>query len=108
MHADARRYEATPPDIFFDLVFVFAVTQLSHHLLAHLSWRGAAETLVPLAGICGLSFGPRLRLIGSAALMLVGFAAALVPPYVALILAGASLATLAILDRPSCRTALRS
>jgi low temperature requirement protein LtrA len=42
---------------------------------------------------------PRLRLIGSAALVLVGLAAVLVPPHVALILAGASLTTLAILDR---------
>jgi low temperature requirement protein LtrA len=31
-------------ELFFDLVFVFAVTQLSHGLLAHLSLRGAVET----------------------------------------------------------------
>lgn len=31
-------------ELFFDLVFVFAVTQLSHNLLAHLSWFGAAQT----------------------------------------------------------------
>ena len=31
-------------ELFFDLVFVFAVTQLSHGLLAHLSLRGALET----------------------------------------------------------------
>jgi low temperature requirement protein LtrA len=31
-------------ELFFDLVFVFAVTQLSHLLLHHLSLRGAAET----------------------------------------------------------------
>jgi low temperature requirement protein LtrA len=31
-------------ELFFDLVFVFAVTQLSHHLLHHLSLEGAAQT----------------------------------------------------------------
>ena len=30
-------------ELFFDLVFVFSVTQLSHLLLADLTWNGAAE-----------------------------------------------------------------
>ncbi|GII27735.1 membrane protein [Planotetraspora mira] len=34
----------TFPELFFDLVYVFAVTQLSHLLLAHLTWHGAAQT----------------------------------------------------------------
>ena len=46
-----RSYEVTPLELFFDLVFVFAVSQLSHHLLDHLSWRGAAETMVMLLAI---------------------------------------------------------
>lgn len=33
-------------ELFFDLVFVFAVTQLSHRLLSHLSPHGALETLI--------------------------------------------------------------
>jgi low temperature requirement protein LtrA len=33
-------------ELFFDLVYVFAVTQLSHRLLEHLTVRGAVETLV--------------------------------------------------------------
>jgi low temperature requirement protein LtrA len=33
-------------ELFFDLVYVFAVTQLSHHLLGKLDWIGALETLV--------------------------------------------------------------
>jgi low temperature requirement protein LtrA len=33
-------------ELFFDLVYVFAVTQLSHRLLDHLTSRGALETLV--------------------------------------------------------------
>ncbi len=46
-----QKYEVTPLELFFDLVFAFAISQLSHHLLAHLSWRGAAETLVMLPAI---------------------------------------------------------
>ncbi len=46
-----------------------------------------------------LQVRPRLHLIGSAELVLVGLAALAVPPYVALILAGASLTTLALLDQ---------
>src|ERR687890_2466542 len=38
----------TPLELFFDLVYVFAVTQLSHRLLEHLSLRGALETLLLL------------------------------------------------------------
>jgi low temperature requirement protein LtrA len=37
-----------PFELFFDLVFVFAVTQLSHHLLDHLTLGGAAQTLLLL------------------------------------------------------------
>jgi low temperature requirement protein LtrA len=31
---DAERV-VTPLELFFDLVYVFAITQVSHHLLAH-------------------------------------------------------------------------
>jgi low temperature requirement protein LtrA len=34
----------TPVELFFDLVFVFAITQLSHTLLEHLSLAGALQT----------------------------------------------------------------
>ncbi len=43
--------EVVPLELFFDLVFVFAVSQLSHHLLGHLTWRGAAETVVLLVAV---------------------------------------------------------
>ena len=33
-------------ELFFDLVWVFAISQLSEHLLDHRTWRGAGETLV--------------------------------------------------------------
>jgi low temperature requirement protein LtrA len=39
---------ATFLELFFDLVFVFAVTQLSHHLLHNLTTKGAAQTLLLL------------------------------------------------------------
>jgi low temperature requirement protein LtrA len=36
----------TPLELFFDLVYVFTVSQLAYHLLAHVDARGMAETLV--------------------------------------------------------------
>jgi low temperature requirement protein LtrA len=43
---DAR--EVTTLELFYDLVFVFAVTQVSHLLLHDLSWRGAGRAAVAL------------------------------------------------------------
>ena len=40
--------QVTPFELFFDLVFVFAVTQLSHRLLEHLTMVGTLETLLLL------------------------------------------------------------
>lgn len=45
-HARVSFYE-----LFFDLVFVFAVTQLSHSLAGHLDARGATETVVMLLAV---------------------------------------------------------
>jgi low temperature requirement protein LtrA len=42
---------ATFFELFFDLVYVFAVTQVSHHLLADISWSGAAETALMLVAL---------------------------------------------------------
>jgi low temperature requirement protein LtrA len=42
---------ATPFELFFDLVYVFAVTQLSHYLLADISWSGAAQTAFMLVAL---------------------------------------------------------
>jgi len=39
-------HSVSPLELFFDLVFVFAVTQLSHYLLAHHTVIGALQTLV--------------------------------------------------------------
>jgi low temperature requirement protein LtrA len=50
-----RKTGAGPPvtnvELFFDLVYVFAVTQLSHLLLGHLTTRGALETAILLAAV---------------------------------------------------------
>ncbi|MCP2329091.1 low temperature requirement protein LtrA [Hamadaea flava] len=40
------RHEVEPLELFFDLVYVFAIGQLSHQLLEHPTWSGAAQTLV--------------------------------------------------------------
>jgi low temperature requirement protein LtrA len=47
----AQRTEVSPLELFFDLVFVFALSQLSHHLIEHISWRGAAETAILLIAV---------------------------------------------------------
>ncbi|MFZ5676435.1 MAG: low temperature requirement protein A [Pseudomonadota bacterium] len=47
-HEHAR---VTFVELFFDLVFVFAVTQLSHTLLAHYSALGAVETLLLMMAV---------------------------------------------------------
>lgn len=39
-------HSVSPLELFFDLVFVFAITQLSHYLLAHHTLAGALQTLV--------------------------------------------------------------
>ncbi|MEO7654628.1 MAG: low temperature requirement protein A, partial [Sphingomicrobium sp.] len=33
-------------ELFFDLVYVFAITQLSHFLIAHLGWLGVVEAAI--------------------------------------------------------------
>ena len=48
---DVTEQRATFFELFFDLVYVFAVTQLSHHLLANLSWEGAAEMAFMLIAV---------------------------------------------------------
>ena len=46
---DGGEQRVTPLELFFDLVYVFAVTQLSHRLLDHLTIRGALEALLLLS-----------------------------------------------------------
>ena len=42
---DRGEQKVTPLELFFDLVYVYAITQLSHLLLGHPTVRGALETL---------------------------------------------------------------
>jgi low temperature requirement protein LtrA len=46
--AAGTEQRATTLELFYDLVFVFAITQVSHHLLEHLSWQGAGESALLL------------------------------------------------------------
>ena len=39
---------ATTLELFYDLVFVFAITQVSHLLLEHLTWTGVGQSLLVL------------------------------------------------------------
>ena len=49
VHSGAVR--VTNIELFFDLVYVFAITQLSHHLLGTPTWEGAWQTLLLLAAV---------------------------------------------------------
>ena len=40
--------QVVPLELFYDLVFAFAVTQVSHLLLADLSWTGGGRALLAL------------------------------------------------------------
>ncbi|MEX5257998.1 low temperature requirement protein A [Kocuria arenosa] len=51
MRSETSGGQVTRLELFFDLVFVFALFQLSHHLLEHPSWVGAGQTLVLLLAV---------------------------------------------------------
>jgi low temperature requirement protein LtrA len=44
----ATQQRATTLELFYDLVFVFAITQVSHLLLEHLTWEGAGQATLVL------------------------------------------------------------
>ena len=58
---DTHDDEVSPLELFFDLVFVFAVSQLSEHLRESPTWVGAGQTAVILCAVFGIwafsSFG---------------------------------------------------
>lgn len=45
---DGEGQRATTLELFYDLVFVFAITQVSHLLLEHLTWAGVGQSLLVL------------------------------------------------------------
>ena len=47
-HDAGREARVTSLELFYDLVFVFAITQVSHHLLEHLTWTGLGQAVLIL------------------------------------------------------------
>ena len=45
-HRDGHHARVTFEELFFDLIYVFAVTQISHQLLHHLTFTGVIESLI--------------------------------------------------------------
>jgi low temperature requirement protein LtrA len=45
---EGEQQRATTLELFYDLVFVFAITQVSHLLLQHLTWEGAGQAVLVL------------------------------------------------------------
>ena len=45
---DGQEQRVTTLELFYDLVFVFAITQVSHLLLEHLTWEGAGQAALVL------------------------------------------------------------
>jgi low temperature requirement protein LtrA len=45
---DGEGQRATTLELFYDLVFVFAITQVSHLLLEHLTWSGVGQSVLVL------------------------------------------------------------
>src|SRR5918995_876720 len=48
---DGVSQRASTLELFYDLVFVFAITQVSHLLLEHLTWAGAGQALIVLLAV---------------------------------------------------------
>jgi low temperature requirement protein LtrA len=51
LEGEFQHAQVRPVELFFDLVFVFAITQLSHLLLEHLTWLGAVQTALLLLAV---------------------------------------------------------
>ena len=48
---DGTSQRASTLELFYDLVFVFAITQVSHLLLEHLTWAGLMQSLIALLAV---------------------------------------------------------
>src|SRR5919112_6631746 len=48
---DGVSQRASSLELFYDLVFVFAITQVSHLLLEHLTWLGVLQSLIVLFAV---------------------------------------------------------
>jgi low temperature requirement protein LtrA len=47
-------HQVTPLELFFDLVFVFAITQVTSLLVHNPTWGGVLHGILVLAAICSL------------------------------------------------------
>lgn len=50
-HDDAETQRAATLELFYDLVFVFSITQISHLLLDRLTWAGAGQAAIVLLAV---------------------------------------------------------
>ncbi|MFJ4231307.1 low temperature requirement protein A [Cellulosimicrobium cellulans] len=50
-HDDAETQRAATLELFYDLVFVFSITQISHLLLDRLTWVGAGQAAIVLLAV---------------------------------------------------------
>jgi low temperature requirement protein LtrA len=48
---DGLSQRASTLELFYDLVFVFVITQVSHLLLEHLTWLGVLQSLIILLAV---------------------------------------------------------
>ena len=48
LRGDGQEQRATMLELFYDLVFVFAITQVSHLLLDNLTWQGVGHATLAL------------------------------------------------------------
>jgi low temperature requirement protein LtrA len=48
---DGASQRASTLELFYDLVFVFAITQVFHLLLEHLTWAGVLQSLIVLLAV---------------------------------------------------------
>ena len=46
-----HHHKVTAVELFFDLVFIFAITQLSHYLIEHFTFVGGVQTLLLLVAV---------------------------------------------------------
>lgn len=51
LRTDGSSQRASTLELFYDLVFVFAITQVSHLLLEHLTWTGVLQSLILLLAV---------------------------------------------------------
>ena len=50
-HSDGHHARVTFEELFFDLVYVFTIVQLSHYLIEHETWLGALQAATLFAAV---------------------------------------------------------